>query len=71
MAASYDHLFKVLLIGDPGVEKKAILFRFSEDAFNSTIGEISVVLTSSCLHTRQSEILTNFLEMAGLIPLRT
>ena len=50
IAASYDHLFKVLLIGDPGVEKKAILFRFSEDAFNSTIGEISVVLT---LHTRQ------------------
>ncbi|CAH3189806.1 unnamed protein product [Porites lobata] len=33
---SYDYLFKVLLIGDPGVEKNAILFRFSDDAFKST-----------------------------------
>ena len=83
---SYDYLFKVLLIGDPGVEKNAILFRFSDDAFKSTflwtIGEISVVLTTCLdtrqpgtvfkkLDTRQSEILTNFLEIARLIPLRT
>lgn len=43
MAKTYDCLFKLLLIGDSGVGKTSILFRFSEDAFNisfiSTIGE--------------------------------
>lgn len=43
MAKTYDYLFKLLLIGDSGVGKTCILFRFSEDAFNttfiSTIGE--------------------------------
>ncbi len=38
----YDMLFKLLLIGDSGVGKTAILYRFSDDAFNtsfiSTIG---------------------------------
>ncbi|XP_078486124.1 ras-related protein Rab-8B [Ciona intestinalis] len=40
MAASggktYDYLFKLLLIGDSGVGKTCVLFRFSEDHFNST-----------------------------------
>ncbi|KAI3386270.1 hypothetical protein SNEBB_007612 [Seison nebaliae] len=36
MAKQYDFLFKLLLIGDSGVGKTCILFRFSEDAFNST-----------------------------------
>ncbi|CAH8476761.1 unnamed protein product [Heterobilharzia americana] len=36
MAKCYDHLFKLLLIGDSGVGKTSILFRFSEDEFNST-----------------------------------
>ncbi|XP_014241167.1 ras-related protein Rab-8A isoform X3 [Cimex lectularius] len=36
MAKTYDHLFKLLLIGDSGVGKTCILFRFSEDAFNNT-----------------------------------
>ena len=39
---NYDLLFKLLLIGDSGVGKTCILFRFSDDAFNasfiSTIG---------------------------------
>uniref|UniRef100_A0A0K0EPN1 Ras-related protein Rab-10 n=2 Tax=Strongyloides stercoralis TaxID=6248 RepID=A0A0K0EPN1_STRER len=38
----YDLLFKLLLIGDSGVGKTCILYRFSDDAFNthfiSTIG---------------------------------
>ncbi|CAG5130793.1 unnamed protein product, partial [Candidula unifasciata] len=46
MAKTYDYLFKLLLIGDSAVGKTCILFRFSEDAFNSTfistIGKISV-----------------------------
>lgn len=48
MAKTYDYLFKLLLIGDSGVGKTCILFRFSEDAFNtsfiSTIGESYVVV---------------------------
>ncbi|XP_046686548.1 ras-related protein Rab-8A isoform X2 [Homalodisca vitripennis] len=36
MAKSYDYLFKLLLIGDSGVGKTCVLFRFSEDAFNTT-----------------------------------
>ena len=33
---SYDFLLKLLLIGDAGVGKAAILLRYSEDSFNST-----------------------------------
>lgn len=39
---NYDYLFKLLLIGDSGVGKTSILFKFSEDTFSpafiSTIG---------------------------------
>ncbi|XP_046917894.1 RAS oncogene family member Rab10 isoform X4 [Dermatophagoides farinae] len=33
---NYDLLFKLLLIGDSGVGKTCILFRFSDDAFQTT-----------------------------------
>ncbi|XP_055373174.1 ras-related protein Rab-8A [Condylostylus longicornis] len=36
MAKTYDYLFKLLLIGDSGVGKTCILFRFSEDSFSSS-----------------------------------
>lgn len=43
MAKAYDHLFKLLLIGDSGVGKTCLIIRFAEDNFNntyiSTIGE--------------------------------
>jgi len=35
-AKNYDHLFKLLLIGDSAVGKTCILFRFSDDQFNSS-----------------------------------
>lgn len=42
-APGYDHLLKILLIGDSGVGKSSLLMRFTEDLFNdkqlSTIGE--------------------------------
>lgn len=33
---TYDLLFKLLLIGDSGVGKTCVLFRFSDDAFTTT-----------------------------------
>lgn len=56
MAKTYDYLFKLLLIGDSGVGKTCVLFRFSEDAFNSTfISTIGTFLVKcavfSCLFT--------------------
>ncbi|XP_029436324.1 ras-related protein Rab-13 isoform X1 [Rhinatrema bivittatum] len=36
MAKAYDHLFKLLLIGDSGVGKTCLIIRFAEDNFNST-----------------------------------
>ncbi|KHN76400.1 Ras-related protein Rab-8B [Toxocara canis] len=36
MAKTYDYLFKLLLIGDSGVGKTCVLFRFSDDSFNSS-----------------------------------
>ena len=42
MAKTYDYLFKLLLIGDRGTGKVAIVIRFACDGWNSmihTIGE--------------------------------
>lgn len=33
---AYDYLFKLLLIGDSGVGKTCLLFRFAENSFNPT-----------------------------------
>lgn len=45
---TYDLLFKLLLIGDSGVGKTALLFRFSDDAFNTTfISTIGMSLTAT------------------------
>lgn len=42
MGDSYDHLFKILLVGDSGVGKSCLLMRFTADRFDdvttSTIG---------------------------------
>ena len=42
MAAAFDHVLKILIIGDSGVGKSSLLLRFSEDEFDdaqpSTIG---------------------------------
>lgn len=54
MAKTYDYLFKLLLIGDSGVGKTCVLFRFSEDAFNttfiSTIGKALYLYIYMCVY---------------------
>ena len=42
LSGHYDHIFKILLIGDAGVGKSSILLRLTDDSFEehlaSTIG---------------------------------
>lgn len=60
MAKTYDFLFKLLLIGDSGVGKTCVLFRFSEDAFNSTF--ISTI--GQCVSEALQEVVCFFAVIA-------
>jgi GTPase SAR1 family protein len=43
---TYDHLFKILIIGETGVGKTCLLLRFSDNRFNichlPTIGKLRI-----------------------------
>ena len=36
----YDHLFKLVLIGDSGVGKSSLLIRFADDKFSSDYRDV-------------------------------
>ena len=52
---AYDVLFKLLLIGDSGVGKTCVLFRYSDDTFNTTF--ISTIGMSGVLVVGIKEII--------------
>lgn len=56
---TYDLLFKLLLIGDSGVGKTCILFRFSDDAFTSTF--ISTIGKFSYFFLLSAKSLSDFM----------
>ena len=37
MGQEYDHLFKVLLLGDSGTGKSSLILRYTDDIFNSAL----------------------------------
>lgn len=72
MAKTYDYLFKLLLIGDSGVGKTCVLFRFSEDAFNSTfistIGMNLFMFVSASVYSTPAGCLCGGRLFAGKLP---
>ncbi|XP_046397098.1 ras-related protein Rab-10-like [Ischnura elegans] len=63
---SYDLLFKLLLIGDSGVGKTCILFRFCEEAFSSTfISTIGVDFKIKTVELRGKKIKLQIWSTAG------
>mmetsp|Transcript_36910 Transcript_36910/g.85269 ORF Transcript_36910/g.85269 Transcript_36910/m.85269 type:complete len:208 (-) Transcript_36910:49-672(-) len=71
-AGDYDHLFKILLIGDAGVGKSSIMLRFTDDSFdqhiNSTIG---VDFKVKMLKTRGTRVKMTIWDTAGQERFRT
>ena len=50
MSDEYDYIFKIIMIGNTGVGKSSILFRFTENSWdNNFIPTIGVDLVSSKL----------------------
>ncbi|XP_054724202.1 ras-related protein Rab-10-like [Uloborus diversus] len=63
---AYDLLFKLLLIGDSGVGKTCILFRFSDDAFNTTfISTIGIDFKIKTLDIKGKKIKLQIWDTAG------
>lgn len=72
MAKTYDYLFKLLLIGDSGVGKTCLLFRFSEDAFNSTfISTIGIDFKIRTIELEGKKIKLQIWDTAGQERFRT
>merc|ERR1712123_377975 len=62
----YDLLFKLLLIGDSGVGKTCIIFRFTDDAFSSTfISTIGIDFKVKTILLRGKKIKLQIWDTAG------
>ncbi|KAI1728377.1 ras family domain-containing protein [Ditylenchus destructor] len=62
----YDALFKLLLIGDSGVGKTCVLYRFSDDAFNATfISTIGIDFKIKTIELKGKKIKLQIWDTAG------
>jgi len=72
MADGYDHLFKVLLIGDTAVGKSSIMLRFCDDPFDPHLGStIGVDFKVKMLQLRGKRVKMTIWDTAGQERFRT
>lgn len=72
MKRDYDHLFKLVLIGDSGVGKSCLLLRFADDAFtDSYITTIGVDFRFRTIPVEQKTIKLQIWDTAGQERFRT
>ena len=69
---SYDHCFKVLIVGDPGVGKSSLLVRYCDDKFSeSTSSTIGVDFRTKVVTLRDKRIKLSIWDTAGQEKFRT
>lgn len=72
MADSYDHLFKLLLVGDSGVGKTSLLIRFTQGEFNDdTRNTVGVDLKVKFVNHRNERLKLTIWDTAGQERFRT
>jgi len=72
MARDYDHLFKLLIIGDSGVGKSSILLRFADDMFSgSYITTIGVDFKIRTITVNDEKVKLQIWDTAGQERFRT
>ena len=69
---SYDHLFKLLLVGDAGVGKSSMLLRFTDDTFDEALqSTIGVDFKVKMMAAREKRIKMTIWDTAGQERFRT
>ncbi|CAD7961741.1 unnamed protein product [Amoebophrya sp. A120] len=68
----YDHLFKILLVGDSGVGKSSLMLRFCDDMFNERqLATIGVDFRTKTLPLQQKQVKLAVWDTAGQERFRT